>query len=166
MRIDCSIDTIIVFKSFSLIVFYILLRICRLTQHRCWNRITNWYTLHGRLSSIPFEHFLYFEWIRIRQMGDELYILWFLHSNSEDIVSPRAHCSVVGWDTMIQVGMSRVRFPMRSLDFFNWPNSSSRTMGLESTQSLTETSTRNLPGGKGWPACKADILSAIWEPIV
>jgi hypothetical protein len=30
---------------------------------------------------------------------------------------------------------------------FNWP--------------LTEMSTRNLPGGKGWPARKADFLTAI-----
>jgi hypothetical protein len=27
-------------------------------------------------------------------------------------------------------------------------------------------STRNLPGGKGQPACKADNLTAICEPIV
>jgi hypothetical protein len=33
------------------------------------------------------------------------------------------------------------------VDFFNLPNSSSRTMALGSTQSLTEMSTRNLPGG-------------------
>jgi hypothetical protein len=31
--------------------------------------------------------------------------------------------------------------------FFNWPNPSSRTMALGSTQPLTEMSTRNLPGG-------------------
>jgi hypothetical protein len=31
----------------------------------------------------------------------------------------------------------------------NWPNPSSRTMALGSTLSLTEISTRNLPGGKG-----------------
>jgi hypothetical protein len=30
--------------------------------------------------------------------------------------------------------------------FFNLPNPSSRTMALESTQPLTEMSTRNLPG--------------------
>jgi hypothetical protein len=46
-------------------------------------------------------------------------------------------------------GRSRVRFPMRSSDFFDLPNHSSRTMGLESTQPLTEMSTRYLPGGKG-----------------
>jgi hypothetical protein len=45
-------------------------------------------------------------------------------------------------------------------------NPSSRTMALESTQPLTEMSTRNLPGGKERPARKADNLTAISEPIV
>jgi hypothetical protein len=49
---------------------------------------------------------------------------------------------------------------------FNLPNSFSRTMALGSTQPLTEMSTRNLPGGKGLPACKADNLTAICEPTV
>jgi hypothetical protein len=39
-------------------------------------------------------------------------------------------------------------------------------MALGSTQPLTETSTRNLPGGKGRPVRKADNLTAICEPIV
>jgi hypothetical protein len=45
-------------------------------------------------------------------------------------------------------------------------------MALGSTQPLTEMSTRNLPGGKGRPACKAHNFTAIcefdylelWEP--
>jgi hypothetical protein len=37
-------------------------------------------------------------------------------------------------------------------------------MALGSTQPLTETSTRNLPGGKGRPARKAGNLTSIWEP--
>jgi hypothetical protein len=37
-------------------------------------------------------------------------------------------------------------------------------MALESTQPLTQMSTRNVPGGKGRPARKAD-LTAICEPI-
>jgi hypothetical protein len=37
-------------------------------------------------------------------------------------------------------------------------------MALGLTQPLTEMSTRNLPGGKGRPARKADILTAIlWD---
>jgi hypothetical protein len=39
-------------------------------------------------------------------------------------------------------------------------------MVLRSTQSLTEMSTRNILGGKGRPARKADNLTAICEPIV
>jgi hypothetical protein len=67
---------------------------------------------------------------------------------------------------MLQAGRSQVRFPIRSLDFFNLPNPSSRTMTLGLTQPLTEMSTRNLPGGKGQPVCKADNLTAICEPTV
>jgi hypothetical protein len=40
------------------------------------------------------------------------------------------------------------------------------TVGLGSTQPLTEMSTRNLPGGKGQPARGADNLTAIFGPIV
>jgi hypothetical protein len=39
-------------------------------------------------------------------------------------------------------------------------------MALGLTQPLIEMSTRNLPGGKGWPAPKADNLTTICEPIV
>jgi hypothetical protein len=54
------------------------------------------------------------------------------------------------------------------LRYFAWnlPNPFSRTMALASTQPLTETSTRNLPGGKGRPACKADKITGIYELIV
>jgi hypothetical protein len=46
---------------------------------------------------------------------------------------------------MLQSGRSRVS---DEVDVFNLPNLSSRTMALGSTQTLTEMSTRNLPGGK------------------
>jgi hypothetical protein len=39
-------------------------------------------------------------------------------------------------------------------------------MALGSTQSLTEMSTMNLPGGKERPALKADNLTAICDTIV
>jgi hypothetical protein len=39
-------------------------------------------------------------------------------------------------------------------------------MNLGSTKSLKEMSTRNLPGGKGRPARKADNLTAICERTV
>jgi hypothetical protein len=47
------------------------------------------------------------------------------------------------------------------VDFLNLPNPSSRTTVLESTQLVTEISTRNLPGGKGRPVCKVENLIAI-----
>jgi hypothetical protein len=57
---------------------------------------------------------------------------------------------------------------MKSSDFFypNLRNSSSRTMTLRLTQSLTEMSTRKLPGGKALPARKAVNLAGIREPII
>jgi hypothetical protein len=51
------------------------------------------------------------------------------------------------------------------IGFFNWPNSSSRTMTLGSTQSLTEINARNLPAGKRRPALKFDNLTTICAPI-
>jgi hypothetical protein len=39
-------------------------------------------------------------------------------------------------------------------------------MALGSTQPLREISIRNLPGGKIWPARRADNLTAICEPII
>jgi hypothetical protein len=63
---------------------------------------------------------------------------------------------------MLQTGRSPVQVPDK-VDFFNPSN---RTMGLGSTQTLTEMSTRNLPGGKKQPARRADNLAAICDPIV
>jgi hypothetical protein len=62
-----------------------------------------------------------------------------------------ARGSVVGWGTTLQAGGLRVWSPML-LDFFNWSNTSRRTMALGSTQPLTEMSTRNLHRGKRRPA--------------
>jgi hypothetical protein len=56
--------------------------------------------------------------------------------------------------------------PVEVIGYFNWPNPSSWTIALGSTQPPTEMSTRNLPGGKGWLMCEADNLTAICEPIV
>jgi hypothetical protein len=66
---------------------------------------------------------------------------------------------------VLHAGRSPVRVP-DEVDFFNLPNTSSRTMALVSTQSLTEMSTRNLPGGKKRPAPRAVNLADICEPNV
>jgi hypothetical protein len=56
--------------------------------------------------------------------------------------------------------------PDEVIAFFNWPNPSSRTVALGSTQLLTEMNTRNLPGGNGRSARRADKFTTICEPIV
>jgi hypothetical protein len=56
--------------------------------------------------------------------------------------------------------------PDEGIAFFNWPNPSSRTMDLRSTQPLTEMSTRNLTEGNVRLVCKADNLTVICEPTV
>jgi hypothetical protein len=49
---------------------------------------------------------------------------------------------------MLQAGRSRVRLPIWSLNLFNLPNASSRTMVLALTQPLTEMSTRGVNGDR------------------
>jgi hypothetical protein len=66
---------------------------------------------------------------------------------------------------MLQAGRSPVRVA-DEVDFFNSPNSSSRTMALGSTQPLTEMSTRNLTGGKKLPARRPDNLATVYGPNV
>jgi hypothetical protein len=56
--------------------------------------------------------------------------------------------------------------PYEANGFLSWPNPSSPIMALESAQTLTETKTRNLPGGKVQPARKADNFTAICKPII
>jgi hypothetical protein len=55
------------------------------------------------------------------------------------------------WGTMLQAGRKVTgSYPDEVIGFFNWPKPSNRTMALGSTHPLTEMSTRNLAGGKGW----------------
>jgi hypothetical protein len=49
------------------------------------------------------------------------------------MINIKARGSVLGWGTTLQIVRSRVRIPRVSLDFFNLPNHSSRTMALGST---------------------------------
>jgi hypothetical protein len=67
---------------------------------------------------------------------------------------------------MVQAGRWLIQVPDEVIFFFNLPNSSSRTMALGSNQPLTKMSTRNIPGGKKWPARRADNLAAICVPNV
>jgi hypothetical protein len=72
----------------------------------------------------------------------------------------RFHISAVGWGTKLQAGRSRVRFLIRSLDYFQFIWSFQPHCGPGGrTHPLTEMSTRNLPGGKGVPARRADNFS-------
>jgi hypothetical protein len=66
---------------------------------------------------------------------------------------------------MLQAGRSRVQVPMRSLDFFNWPNPDP---GVNSASNRNEyqDNSWNILGGKGRPARKANNLTAIYEPTV
>jgi hypothetical protein len=68
-----------------------------------------------------------------------------------------ARGSVVGWGTVLQAGRSPVRVP-DEVDFFSLPNPSSHIMALQSTQPLTEMSTRKFPGGKSGGCVGLEIL--------
>jgi hypothetical protein len=56
--------------------------------------------------------------------------------------------------------------PDEVIGFFSWPNLFNRTVAVELIQSLREINTKNVPGGKGRPALKADNLTAICELTV
>jgi hypothetical protein len=70
-----------------------------------------------------------------------------MQTNVHSFMLVGARGGVVGWGTTLQTGTSRVRFPMVSLELIPWHNRFGRTMGLGSTQPLTEMSTRNISWG-------------------
>jgi hypothetical protein len=91
--------------------------------------------------------------------------MFFACKESSSLISYAFHSGgasgiLVGWGTMLG------SIPDEVIGFFNWPNASSRTISLGSTQPLTEMSTKNLPRGKGRPARESDNLIANYEPIV
>jgi hypothetical protein len=77
----------------------------------------------------------------------------------------RTRGSVVDWGTMVQA-KGRGFDCDEAVEIRNWPNRSSGTMALGSSQPPTEMSTKTLPSGKGRPARKADNLNVICEPTV
>jgi hypothetical protein len=97
-----------------------------------------WYVSFAHVCYSGLEHWS-LSWLVMKNLLVHLKFLW-------TILSRGARGSVVGWGALLETGRSRVQGPMRSLDFFNWPNLSSRTMTLVSTQPLTEMSTRNILG--------------------
>jgi hypothetical protein len=74
------------------------------------------------------------------------FLVWVMYHLHILQYTSGAHGSIVGGDTMLQARRSQVQVPMRWIIFY-WPNHSSCTMALGSTQPLTEMSTSNLPGG-------------------
>jgi hypothetical protein len=58
-----------------------------------------------------------------------------------------------------------ILFPIRSMDIFNLPTHSSRTMALGSTPSLTQENTRNLLECKERPERKRDEVAGVGENI-
>jgi hypothetical protein len=65
---------------------------------------------------------------------------------------------------MLQAGRSRDRVAMRWI--FSVYLILPAALALRLNQPLTEISTSNFSGGKGWQARKAENLTAICEPIV
>jgi hypothetical protein len=79
-----------------------------------------------------------------------LQLVWMLWRRENFLSSTGnwgARGSIVGWGTML-TSRNVVGSSPDEMDFFNWPNRSSRTMALGSTQPLTEMSTRNLTSGR------------------
>jgi hypothetical protein len=87
---------------------------------------------------------------------------YFSTNSTWTILGLGARGSVVASRPMIQAGRSPVRVP-HEVDFFNLPSHTSRTTALRSTHPLTIISTKNFPGGKKWPARRADNLAAICD---
>jgi hypothetical protein len=90
--------------------------------------------------------------------------IWFYYLNT--FLHLWGACgSVVGWCTLLHIGSSRVRFPMRSLDFsIDLSFQPHYGPGVDSAFDRNEYQEYSR-GGKGRPARKADF-NAICEPIV
>jgi hypothetical protein len=96
----------------------------------------------------------------------------FERAKTSSCPRPRGHCGYnrvwqAKWFTSVRLLTSILSFSgiLTIIGFLNWPNTSSRTMVLGSTQPLPEMSTTNFLGGKGRPARKADNFTTICESI-
>jgi hypothetical protein len=124
-------------------------------------------SLHCRFvsHSLPFQILLHLHTVKsassFPSLNQKSYFTFCLQISANSLLCLGARGNAVGWGTRLQAGRSRVQVPMRSLDIFNLPNPSSQTTALGSTQPLTEMSTRNILGGKGRPARKADNLPIV-----
>jgi hypothetical protein len=72
----------------------------------------------------------------------------------------RARGSVAGRENYARSRKVACSIPDEVIGFLNLSNPSRGTNDLSSTQPLTEMSTRNLPGGEGRPALKADLTAS------
>jgi hypothetical protein len=83
-----------------------------------------------------------------------------------DCWNKEARGSKAGWGTMLQAGRSRLRFPMRSLDFSIYLIIPAALRPCGWSRPLKGTSIMNFTGSKGRPARKADNLTNICRPTV
>jgi hypothetical protein len=91
-----------------------------------------------RIPELIYSVYLWFQWpflwcsgnklgMKIRIICCNICASQNTHGKSTEQISRFNHLTWY-WVTMLQVGRSRNRIPMRSLVFFNWPNSSSRIL--------------------------------------
>jgi hypothetical protein len=130
----------------------------RLKQYHIWHLSSTFHEIGVRfdLKLSQFQvHFGYCRSIFLRVMC--LFFLSLIHTANKCLIYSENRLSYVTywctpWCSWLRHYATSRKVVGSILDdvigFFNWPNLSSRTMTLESTQPLTEMNTRNHPGGK------------------
>jgi hypothetical protein len=93
---------------------------------------------------------------------------WLLPNSPSEILKSvhmyGARGSVVGWGTMLQAGGSRIQFSLKVTGFFNWPNLSSRTMALGSTQPLNRNEYRRHLWADSRKCARLDVSQSYAPP--